>query len=175
MSIGLCKRYCKHQVLVLSWKWMVTFYELFFPIYYHPWRLLRIFIFIKEIHIQDLPMKEVVQCCIIWEFQNVVPLPVGVWWIRYAGMGDWMWFFPQKAVIELIMLPGSGHLAFLSLHIHNDQFLRFALDPVGLGDGTWNQGMSRHMFSGRFFEGSWRELDEERQRRENSERTLLTS
>ena len=39
-------------------------------------------------HIQGLPVKEVVLCCAIWEVQNAVHPPVVTWWIRCAGMGS---------------------------------------------------------------------------------------
>lgn len=119
-SIWLCKRHCKHQLLVLCWKWVVTFYELFFSIYFHPFRLLRIFIFTRQIYIQDLPRKEAIPCCTTWEVKYALPPPVGTRWIRCAGVGGWRCALHPEAVAEMIMLPGSGHLAFLYLHIHSD-------------------------------------------------------
>lgn len=96
---------------------MVALYELFSPFYFRPLRLLQIFIFTKQLSIQDLPRREVVVCCVFERFKMLFLL---LWWVPgELGVPGWEGgcvFFTRKANTEMLMLPGSGHFAFLCVH-----------------------------------------------------------
>ena len=181
MSAWLCRRCCQHQPLVLCRKWMVTFYELYFPIYFHPLSLLRIFILTKQIHIQDVPTKEGVLCCIVWEVQKALPPPVGAQGVRCAGVGAWVCVLHPEGYRWGDCAPWEW-LVSLSVLAHSQQLsYQICFGSWGSSDGTQNQGMRRHISElgatssvidpSRAARRSW----VLRERRKNSECTLLAS
>lgn len=72
-------------LLGLGSEWLVTCYELFFPIYFYLSKLLMVFIFTKQFLSRTCLWKEVIVCYIIWEVQNIPLRPsslglyLGIW------------------------------------------------------------------------------------------------